>query len=368
MIRKILRCLNEAKYGPLPEKVKPKQENSSTKHAFTATVIEFNNSKENQYDEWFNIGDDILINKNFVIDTRKYSVNQFNKMKRVEYVTLNSDSSIINIYFEDYMRYPTVNWKEMVDALKVSQHERLVLLGQKIEEFKSSLREFEQRLQEEYSFEDINNQPQVVEDDKSEEKLVEQRLRKHLQDHPNSGGFYVKRDYVMGKGYIVKSVHITKSLIDMIGWTMEEYLMETALTRQHPECILNMYYMENLVQTLECIKYSFLQQEYTSSQENISILHKSSQIFEARCQALSIPKTGDFIMRIEIPETLSFSDDSATLQLFKKPKQKKFTYQEKQFIEQFYSQVNEDSGDDQEENINKICKYRVISQNPMVSC
>jgi len=47
----------------------------------------------------------------------------------------------------------------------------------------------------------------------------------------NSGGLYVKRDYIKGKGYYVKSVHITKSLIDMVGWTVEDFMMECALTR-----------------------------------------------------------------------------------------------------------------------------------------
>lgn len=57
MIRKILRCLNEAKYGPLPEKVKPKQENTGLKHEHTATVVDFSSSKDAQWDDWFNIGD-----------------------------------------------------------------------------------------------------------------------------------------------------------------------------------------------------------------------------------------------------------------------------------------------------------------------
>lgn len=61
----------------------------------------------------------------------------------------------------------------MVIALKGSQHERLILLGEKIEQFKSSLREFEKRLQEEYTMEDLNNQIYLSEDDEHEEKLVE---------------------------------------------------------------------------------------------------------------------------------------------------------------------------------------------------
>lgn len=42
-------------------------------------------------------------------------------------------------------------------------------------------------------------------------------------------------------------------------------------------------------------------------------MNHSFQIFEAKCEVVSIPKTGDFIMRIEIPETISFSEDSATV-------------------------------------------------------
>lgn len=40
MIRNVLRCLNEAKYGPLPEKPKAKADNSNNRHLQTASVVE----------------------------------------------------------------------------------------------------------------------------------------------------------------------------------------------------------------------------------------------------------------------------------------------------------------------------------------
>jgi len=45
----------------------------------------------------------------------------------------------------------------MVAALKQSGHDRLALLGTKIEEFKSSLREFERSLEEEYDLSEISS-------------------------------------------------------------------------------------------------------------------------------------------------------------------------------------------------------------------
>ena len=96
-------------------------------------------------------------------------------------------------------------------------------------------------------------------------------------------------------------------------------------------------------------------------------------------------------MRIEIPETLSFSEDSATvksflfdfskpppdnppffskkLQLFKTIKPKKFTFSEKQFIESFYSTFTEESIDrDEEEILQKTCKYRVVTRDRLTKC
>lgn len=68
-----------------------------------------------------------------------------------------------------------------------------------------------------------------------EEKLVEARLKQQAIECPKSGGICVKRDYVRRKGYYVKSVHVTKSLIEMIGWTVDEFMMECVLTKKHPE-------------------------------------------------------------------------------------------------------------------------------------
>lgn len=125
----------------------------------------------------------------------------------------------------------------MVEVLKSSQHERLVLLGEKIEEFKNSLKEFERSLEEEYSLADMSGAESVadsnsaMEEEVNEERLVEERFRKYTKSFPHSGGLYVKRDYIKGKGYYVKSVHVTLSLIHMVGWTRDEFIMESALSR-----------------------------------------------------------------------------------------------------------------------------------------
>lgn len=53
--------------------------------------------------------------------------------------------------------------RKMVEVLKSSTHHRLALLGEKIEEFKSSLREFERGLEEEYYQSEPDEQMEVDE-------------------------------------------------------------------------------------------------------------------------------------------------------------------------------------------------------------
>ena len=66
MIRNVLRCLNEAKYGPLPEKPKAKANNSNLRHLETALVVELKDptAPQQQCDEAFNIGDVCILDKN----------------------------------------------------------------------------------------------------------------------------------------------------------------------------------------------------------------------------------------------------------------------------------------------------------------